>query len=121
MQELEAGVLGQIHAFACWLCLAIFLVAEAASPLIAAFFRSEQLLAVLLANNVTFLITGFQQVPLALLQREMDYRRLSISEGVMALTQAIATVAAAVAGLKYWSLVIGAILGKTTGAALNYY
>jgi len=121
MRELEAGVLGQIHAFACLLCLAIFLVAEAASPLIAGFFRSEQLLAVLLANNVTFLITGFQQVPLALLQREMDYRRLSISEGVAALTQAIATVAGALAGLRYWSLVIGAISGKTMGATLNYY
>jgi teichuronic acid exporter len=58
---------------------------------------------------------------LALLQRAMDYKRLSVSEAVAALTQAVATVVAALAGLKYWSLVIGAILGKTTGAALNYY
>lgn len=121
MQELERDVLGQIHAFACLLCAVIFLAGEAAAPLIAAFFKSERLLPVLLVNNLTFLITGFQQVPSAILQREMDYRRISISEAAVAFAQAVTTIGAAIAGLGYWSLVIGAVSGRTSGAILNYY
>jgi hypothetical protein len=121
MQELERDVLAQIHAFACLFCTGIFLAGEAASPLIASFFKSERLLPVLLVNNLTFLITGFQQVPLALLQREMDYRRLSFSDGVVASVQAIATIVSALAGLRYWALVLGMLAGKTAGAVLNYY
>ena len=121
MQELEREVLAQIHTFACFLCVGIFLAGEAASPLIAGFFKSERLLPVLLVNNVVFFITGFQQVPMALLQRDMDYRRLSLSEAAVACVQSIATIAAAFAGWRYWSLVAGVVAGRVTGAALGYY
>jgi len=114
MQELESDVLSQIHTF-------IFFAAEAASPLIASFFKSDRLLPVLLVNNLAFFLTGFQQVPLALLQREMDYRRISMAEAASASVQAVATIAGAVAGLGYWALIAGLVLGKFTATALNYY
>lgn len=52
-----------IHGFICLLCVGIFLLGEAASALIADFFKSDRLLPVVLVSNPTFLITGFQQVP----------------------------------------------------------
>ena len=121
MQELERDVLAQIHAFACLLCTGIFLAGEAVSPAIAAFFKSEHLLPVLLVNNITFVITGFQQVPMALLQRDMDYRRLSLSDAAMAGVQAVVTIAGALAGFRYWALVAGVVAARITGAALNFY
>jgi O-antigen/teichoic acid export membrane protein len=121
MQELEPEVVAQLHSFSCLLCAAIFLAAEAISPLIAAFFKSKALLTVLVVNNLAFIITGFQQIPLALMQREMDYRRISLSEAASACVQAVATIVCAVAGLGYWSLVIALVLAKATYAGLNYY
>jgi len=121
MQELDRDVLSQIHTFACILCTVIFLAAEAASPMIASFFKSDRLLPVLLVNNLAFFLTGFQQVPLALMQREMDYRRISLAEAASASVQAVATIVGAFAGLGYWALIAGMVLGKFTGTALNYY
>lgn len=120
MQELKEDVLSQLHTFSCLMCLAIFLLAEALSPLVAYFFHSDQLMSVLLVNNLTFFITGFQAVPLGLLQKALDYRKISLVEVAMVMTQALVTVASAWMGLGYWSLVSGAIAGKSMAAILAY-
>jgi PST family polysaccharide transporter len=121
MQELERDVVAQIHTFACLMCGLVFLAAEAASPLIASFFKSERLLPVLLVNNIAFFLTGFQQVPLALMQQQMDYRRISLAEAASASIQALLTIAGALAGFGYWAIIAGFVLGKLAGTALNYY
>lgn len=118
MPELEESALDQLHAFSLILCTGVYLLSVAASPLVARFFHNEKLIPLLAVNNLSFFITGFQAVPLGLLQRDMDYRRLSISEAVMYLVQAVVTVAAALLGLGYWSLVLGVLLGKGTNAVL---
>src|ERR1019366_363949 len=76
------------------------------------------LVLLLAVNNLSFFITGFQAVPLGLLQRDMDYRKLAVSEAVMYLVQAAVTIAAALLGFRYWSLVLGVLLGKTANAVM---
>ena len=120
MQELSDDVLSQLHSFSCLMCAGIFVLAELVSPLIASFFHSDQLVKVLLVNNLTFLITGFQAVPLGLLQKEMDYRRISLVEVAMVMVQSLVVVASALGGLGYWSLVAGAIAGKSAAAITAY-
>jgi O-antigen/teichoic acid export membrane protein len=98
-----------------------FAASVATAPLIAAFFRSDQLQILIIVNSLGFFITAVQAVPQGLLQRDMDYRRLSLAEAVQGIVQAVVTVGAALAGLGYWSLLAGPMAGKGMAAALTAF
>jgi len=72
-------------------------------------------------DGVTFLITGFQTVSLGLMQKDMDYRRISLSEAVGAIGQAVVTVAGAVMHFAYWAIMAGILVNRTTVALLTTY
>jgi teichuronic acid exporter len=118
MRELEPEVLAQLHSFSCFVCTIAYLISIPAAPLIAAFFHIEHLAPLIIVNNVCFFITGFQVVPAGLLQRDMDYRRISLAEGLQSLVQAVGLVTAAMLGCGYWSLAIGPILGRFSACVL---
>ena len=121
MRELDRRVLAQLNTASLLFCAVAFAGSVAAAPFIAAFFRSESLRLLVIVNSLAFFITAIQAVPQGLLQRDMDYRRLSISEAVMAITQAAATLGCAFGGLGYWSLVAGPFAGKLASAVLTAY
>src|ERR1041385_3620782 len=121
MRELEKETLAQLHTFSCLLAALFYVALVPFAPLIASFFHVEHLTSLILVNNLAFFITGFQAVPLGLLQRDMDYRRLSIADVVQVAVQTVIMVAAAWWGMGYWSLVIGAATAKTTVAVLVSY
>ena len=118
MPELSTRALGQLHSFSCLLCTAIFGISVLGAPLLADFFHVPHLRNLIIANNLGFFITGFQAVPLGLLQRDMDYRKLSLAEGMQSVTQAVLTVIAAWFGLGYWSLMIGNQSGKIVNTVM---
>ena len=118
LTELDDEKLHQLHGFSLLLCTVIYGVSLLASPFIAQFFHRPDLVIVIAVTNLTFFITGFQAVPTGLLQRDMDYRRLSIAEAALYLTQSVVTVAAALAGWGFWALVLGPVTGKLVNAAL---
>jgi PST family polysaccharide transporter len=120
MPELTRKALGQLHLFSFLLCSSIFCVSILAAPLMAVFFRSDHVL-FFAVNNIAFLFTGIQAVPLGLLQRDMDYRRLSLVEATSALTQAVVTVAAALLGWRYWSFTAGGGAGLLVATAMVSY
>jgi len=104
--------------FSCLLCTVLFVLAAMASPWVAAFFHSSDHVNFILVNNVALFITGFQAVPMGLLQRDMDYRRLSLAEGAAVLVQSLVTVVTALLGWGAWALLAGATSGKLTAAVL---
>jgi len=118
MRELERGTLAQLNTFSCLLAALFYLASIPVAPLITSFFHVEHLTRLILVNNLGFLITGFQAVPTGLLQRDMDYRRLSLSDIVVVLVQSATMVTAAWWGLGYWALVLGATAARATGAIL---
>lgn len=120
MPELDRRTLGQLNLFSVLISTIAFVLALLASPLLAIFFQSDHTL-FFAANNIAFLITGLQAVPYGLLQRDMDYRRLSLVEASMALVQAVVTVSAALAGWGYWSLWAGGSAGRIAATILVYY
>ncbi len=120
MPDLNRKTLGQLHMFSFLLCSVIFCVSVMAAPLLAVFFRSDHVL-YFAANNLAFLLTGMQAVPFGLLQRDMDYRRLSLVEALTAFTQAIVTVGTALLGWRFWSLSAGPFAGLIAGTALVSY
>jgi teichuronic acid exporter len=121
MHELDRRVLAQLNTVCIALCTLAFFGSAASASLIAAFFRSEQLERMIVVTSVCFFITGFQSVPQGLLQRDMDYRRLSLAEAAMSLIQAVVTVGCAVLGAGYWALIAGVVVGKGTSALLTSY
>lgn len=121
MQELERSIVAQINTIAMLSGVAAFGVSVLAAPLLADFFRVPALTHVVVITSVTFLLTAFQAVPLALLQRDMDYRRLSVQESVQALVTAVTSVGCAYAGLGYWSLIAGNLGGRASAIALTNF
>jgi teichuronic acid exporter len=121
MPELEAGTVAQLNTACASICLAAYGVLVLAAPLIAAFFKSEQVRALVVVNSLGLVITGFQSVPNGLLEKDLDYRRLSVGESVTILVQAVVTVGCALSGFAYWSLVVGGLAGRIAGAVLTYY
>lgn len=120
MPDLDHKTLGQLHLFSLLLCTGIFILAVLASPLLALFFKSDHIV-FFAANNIAFLVTGIQAVPLGLLQRDMDYRKLSLIDASTAVAQAIVTVLTALAGWGFWSLWAGGSAGKIVATLLMCY
>lgn len=121
MPELETGTVAQLNTACAAICLAAYGLLVLAAPLIAVFFKSDQLRLLVVVNSLGLVITGFQSVPNGLLEKDLDYRRLSVGESVTIVVQAVVTVGCALSGFAFWSLVMGALAGRIAGAALTFY
>ena len=121
MRELDRSVLAQLNTVSLIFSTLAFGLSVAITPLVATFFRTEQLKLLMIINSLGFFITAVQAVPLGLLQRDMDYRRLSLAEAVQAIVQSVITIGCAIAGAGYWSLLIGPFVGKASAAGLTAF
>jgi PST family polysaccharide transporter len=117
MPELDRRALGQLHVFSVAICAVACLLSVAAAPLAAGFFHSDNIIFFVAVNSI-LLITGFQAVPMGLLQRDMDYRRLAMSEAATVLVQSIVQLVCALLGFGPWTLMAGTFAGKGTAAIL---
>lgn len=120
MPELDRRTLGQLHLFSLLLCTGIFGLSALASPGIAWFFHSNHVIFFILTNTA-FLITGIQAVPMGLLQRDMDYRKLALLEALAATTGALVSVVTAYLGWGFWALLAGPGTGKVAATILLCY
>jgi len=82
------------------------------------FFKSPELVAVVLVMSLNFVIMAFRTVPQSLLQKRLAFRRLALIEGAQSLVLAGATLALALAGFRYWALVGGVIASGLVSTAL---
>ena len=107
--QLDHGEIGT----AFWLNVAMGLLLAAlmvlCAPLIATFFKTEELTAVLIALSISLVLKGMTIVPSALLTRKMQFRRLGMIEITGTFISGILGVGAAVMGTGYWALVIQAV------------
>ena len=112
MRELDKRTLAQLNSVSLIFSTMAFLLSSALTPLIATFFRTQHLMLLMFINNLQYFITGFQAVPMGLLERDMDYRKIAIAESAQAIAQASTTVICAYAGLGYWALLAGPMAGR---------
>jgi len=118
MRDLDRRTLAQLNSVSLIFSTIAFIASCAITPLVAAFFRTDQLIPLMIVNNMAYFITGFQAVPMGLLERDMDYRKMSLSESASGIVQSVVTVGCALAGMGYWSLLAGPMAGKATTAGL---
>jgi teichuronic acid exporter len=117
MPELSRKALAQLHTFSILMCTGVFVLAAMASPFVASFYHSTHV-SFFVANNLGLFVTGFQAVPMGLLSRDMDYRRLSLVEATMVIVQSVVVVITAWLGWGYWALFAGGAAGKITAGIM---
>src|SRR2546425_994592 len=121
LRNLSTEQVAQLNGLSLGLGLAGAIVSCVAAVPLGQFFRAPQLPMVVVAMSSTFLISGFKTVPLALLQRDLRFKALALVDTAQATVLAVGMIGFALLGLRYWTLVLGAILGAllSTGAILK--
>jgi teichuronic acid exporter len=119
LRELSLEQLEQLNSLAVILGLAGFALSLVAAKPLEYFFKAPQLPAVIIVLSLSFIITSFQVVPAAFLQRELRFKELSIISGIRALANSVALVTFAALGFRYWTLVLGALVSTTMNTGLT--
>jgi len=120
LRDLSEEQVAQLNGLSLLVGVGSFALSGAAAIPLGRFFHAPELPAVVVAMSTAFVITAFQTVPFALLQRHMRFRALALVETGRAVLLAVSMVAFALLGLRYWTLVIGGVLSAalSTGATL---
>jgi PST family polysaccharide transporter len=119
LRTLDREQVAQLNTVAVLLGVAGFLACCAAAVPLGWFFRSEALPPVVVALGAAFVISGFRVVPNALLQQDLRFKLLGSLEAVNVVILAASMVILALAGYRYWTLVIGTLLGAVTMTSLT--
>ena len=119
LQDLSKEQTGQINTLAIVLGAVAFVLSCIVAYPLGLFFHSSRLPMLLIVMSVMFLITAFKTIPMALLQREMEFRTLAKIEVLSALSYAVSTIVAAFLGFGYWSLAIGLLMMISVATVLS--
>jgi O-antigen/teichoic acid export membrane protein len=111
-RDLPASTVKQLNLLAILLGFTGLLLAALAAPLASRWFGEPALRAVFPVLGAAFLIDSLRTVPVALMAKELDYRRTATADFVRALASSLAVVTLALLGLHYWALVAGIITGS---------
>jgi len=118
LRDLAEEDVAQLNGFAVLLGVAGFALSCVAAVPLGIFFKSPRLPWVVVAMSTTFIISSFQSVPAALLQRDLRFKLISVIDGMKAFAMAVVAVIFAAAGFRYWTLVIAGVSSAIAGTAL---
>jgi O-antigen/teichoic acid export membrane protein len=91
------------------------------SPMIAAFYQNPVLVDVIRVAGLTLFLSALTSIPTALLQRQLDFRRLFWIGAAPQIVTAISSVVFAWIFESYWALVIGQLAGLAINVALVWH
>ncbi|RUW76781.1 lipopolysaccharide biosynthesis protein, partial [Mesorhizobium sp. M4B.F.Ca.ET.049.02.1.2] len=92
-------------------------VVAALAPAIAAFYGDQRMLGITLASALPLLLGSIAAVPLALMNRHLQFGQLALNDVVTAAAGLLAAALAAWAGMGYWSLVLGPAVAAVVALA----
>jgi O-antigen/teichoic acid export membrane protein len=98
----------------------LYLVAYAASPVVAQFFRSPEVTPVLRVLALTIVISSFSRVAYTLLTKELDFRKKVLPEVAGSMIGSLAALLLAWAGWRVWALVAGELISASLITILVY-
>ncbi len=107
--EVRASVLGLVLVIAA----TGFAAAQLAAPWAAAFFRQPELELLLRVAALQLFVMALVVVPRAALSRAMKFKEQAIAHTGGGITQGVVTIALALSGYAYWSLLVGSLVGRT--------
>jgi O-antigen/teichoic acid export membrane protein len=118
LRDLTPRQVAELNSVSVFLGAGLFGLSCVVALPLARFFAAPPLLSVVIVYGMTFLTSAFQIVPKAVLQKELRFKLLAFIETIRAFSQIILTVTLAWRGYRYWSLVVGSIVGSFTVTAL---
>lgn len=120
-RDLSPEQISQLNGLSLLFGLGSFVASCATAVPLGHFFRAPQLPLVVVAMSAAFLITAFKTVPYGLLSRDLRFKALALIDMSQALVLAVSMIAFALAGFRYWTLVLGGVLSAliSTGAILK--
>lgn len=90
------------------------------APLIAAAFRIPEARPILQVMSISILLVVLSSVPIALLRRRLDFRRLAVQATLATVVSQVVAVALAIRGAGAWALVAQIIVAQAIGTALAW-
>jgi PST family polysaccharide transporter len=100
--------------------VALGLAGLVASPLVALYFRDREIGFVAAAMSASFILRQATIVPNAILQRNLSFFRRVVCEPAAACAFGATAIAASIAGVGVWSLVIGQYASYATDVVLSW-
>src|SRR3989449_5913016 len=117
LRDLREEQVAQLNGLSVLVGVGSFALSWAAAIPLGRLFHAPELPAVVVAMGAAFVITAFKPVPFSPLQRDMRFRALALVETGRAVLLAGSMIAFALLGLRYWTLVIGALLSSALSTA----
>jgi O-antigen/teichoic acid export membrane protein len=121
LRDLTRRQIAELNAVAVLVGLGLVGLSSVVAVPLARFFAAPPLRGIVIAASVTYIITAFQVVPRALLQRELRFKLLASVETARVFCQVAVTVVLAWLGFRYWSLVLGHIASCAVATGLTCY
>jgi O-antigen/teichoic acid export membrane protein len=109
-------------AFTLWVLrgAVLSIIAFLVAPSVADFYDEQILGAVVAVAGMSFMLTGFHNVNMIALQKELDFKRLAYLEQIAAVFNTIAAVVLAYALKSIWALVYSQLLSSVISVTLSY-
>ena len=92
----------------------LYLILAFCAPLIGRFLNNQDVVGVVKALGVIFVISCFGRVPAALLEKSMQFKKISLIEIYTSIAYSLAAIILALLGMGIWSLVYAYILKTLT-------
>ncbi len=118
LREMSREHISQINTLSVTFGGLLFALSCAAASSLGRFFHAPKLPAVIIVMSLSFLVSGGQVVPDALLQRDLRFKLLASFDTLRAVVQALSTIILAFLGFSYWSLALGSLAGVVVGCTL---
>jgi len=117
-RDLSSSEIAQFNTLALVAGVLCVLLSFAAAAALGQFFREPRLPAIVAVMSLTFLIASFRVVPLAMMQRDLAFRRLAFIDAAVAIIGSLASMSMAVSGFGYWTLAIAPLVNSLAQTVL---
>lgn len=117
-RDLTEQQIAQVGGLALLVGCALCALSAGVAGWIAVFFNSPPVRAIVLAFGLQFPIGALQVLPRSLLQRDLNFRRVALTDGVEPVVTAGVTLTLAALGYGYWALVFGPLAGRVVSTTL---
>ncbi|PRO68452.1 lipopolysaccharide biosynthesis protein [Alteromonas gracilis] len=111
-KELDERTLSEFFTFTIIAHLSLFIILQSSASVLADFYGDERLEDVIRFSSITFLIALIGFIPGTLLNRNMNFKKLSMVDATAESISAVTTVTLAWAGFGFWSIIIGMLLAE---------
>ena len=106
-KDISDKQLNQVFWISALVGLGSAVLVAASAPAIAAFYGDQRMLGITVASALPLLLGSIAAVPLALMNRHLQFGQLAFNDVITAAAGLVAAAVAAWAGMGYWSLVLG--------------